>query len=62
MGVAASTMHVALSSIRLEPTWIALGQAAGVAAHGVEPRDVPVKEVQDILRRQGAVLDGAESS
>ncbi len=60
--VAASTTHVAFSSIRMEPTWMALGQAAGVAAHtaiehGAELRKVPVGEVQEILRRQGSVLD-----
>ena len=60
--VAASTTHVAFSSIRMEPTWMALGQAAGVAAHtaiehGVELRKAPIEEVQEILRRQGAVLD-----
>ena len=60
--VAASTTHVAFSSIRLEPTWMALGQAAGVAAHlairdGVPPRRVPIGELQSILRKQGAVLD-----
>ncbi|HEY4356746.1 MAG TPA: FAD-dependent oxidoreductase [Acidobacteriaceae bacterium] len=30
--VAASTTHVAFATIRLEPTWMALGQAAGTAA------------------------------
>ena len=60
--VAASTTHVAFSSIRLEPTWMALGQAAGVAAHlalvhGVELRNVPVAEIQEVLRKQGAVLE-----
>jgi hypothetical protein len=60
--VAASTTHVAFSSIRMEPTWMVLGQAAGVAAHtaiehGVELRKAPIGEVQEILRRQGAVLD-----
>ena len=60
--VAASTTHVAYSSIRMEPTWMALGQAAGVAAHvairrGREPRDVPVHELQHLLRRQGQVVD-----
>mgnify|MGYP003675366398 CR=1 FL=1 len=30
--VAASTTHVAFSTIRLEPTWMALGQAAGIFA------------------------------
>jgi hypothetical protein len=60
--VAASTTHVAYSTIRMEPTWTVLGQAAGVAAHvalarGLEPRRVPVAEVQAELRRQGQVLD-----
>ena len=41
---------------------MALGQAAGDAAHvalerGVELRDVPIGEVQTLLRKQGAVLD-----
>lgn len=60
--VAASTSHVAYSSIRTEPTWMALGQAAGVAAHlaleqNLQPRQVPVGRLQEILRRQGQVLD-----
>ena len=60
--VAASTSHVAFSSIRMEPTWMALGQAAGVAAHvalkrSAQPRSVSIVEVQEILRRQGQVLD-----
>jgi len=59
--VPASTTHVAFSSIRLEPTWMALGQAAGVAAHlaiqrGVDLRNIPIAEAQAILRKQGAVL------
>jgi hypothetical protein len=59
--VAASTTHVAFSSIRMEPTWMALGQAAGVAAHlaienKVEPRAMPIGELQAILEMQGQVL------
>lgn len=59
--VAASTTHVAFSSIRMEPTWMALGQAAGVACHlaiaqDTVPRRVPVQELQAILARQGQVL------
>jgi hypothetical protein len=59
--VAASATHVAFSTIRLEPTWMAMGQAAGVAAHlaiqrGVEPRQVPVESLQRILLSQGHVL------
>jgi len=59
--VPASTTHVAFSSIRLEPTWMALGQAAGVAAHlaiekNVELRKVPVREMQALLTKQGQVI------
>jgi len=59
--VAASTTHVAFSSIRMEPTWMALGQAAGTAAHlaiqhGLEPRRVPIDELQARLTEQGQVI------
>ena len=59
--VAASTTHVGFSSIRMEPTWMALGQAAGVAAalaveQDLAPRDVPVAELQKHLFRQGQVI------
>ncbi|MGD9856534.1 MAG: FAD-dependent oxidoreductase [Planctomycetaceae bacterium] len=60
--VAASTSHVAYSSIRMEPTWMALGQAAGVAAHlairnDVPPRDVSISALQRQLRTDGQVID-----
>lgn len=59
--VAASTTHVAFSSIRMEPTWMALGQAAGVAAHlaiekEVNLRNMPVQELQTLLTSQGQVI------
>lgn len=59
--VAASTTHVAFSSIRMEPTWMALGQAAGVAAslaiqNEVPPRKVPMQPLQDQLKGQGQVI------
>ncbi|QDU42111.1 Soluble pyridine nucleotide transhydrogenase [Symmachiella dynata] len=59
--VAASTTHVGFSSIRMEPTWMALGQAAGAAADlavekNVAPRAVPVEQLQDRLAQQGQVL------
>ncbi len=65
--VAASTTHVGYSSIRMEPTWMALGQAAGVAAAlAVEleqtPRNVPIKQLQNRLQRQGQVLRHAAAS
>jgi len=59
--VAASTTHVAFSSIRLEPTWMALGQAAGTAAHlaiagNQRLRAIDVKALQRLLLDQGQVL------
>lgn len=59
--VPVSATHIAFSSVRLEPTWMSLGQAAGVAAHlaltrGVELRDVPINELQRVLASQGQVL------
>jgi hypothetical protein len=59
--VAASTTHVAFSTVRLEPTWMALGQAAGVAAHlalaeGIEPRAVNASRLQRLLLERDQVL------
>lgn len=52
--VAASTTHVAFSTVRVEPTWMAMGQAAGAAAHlalatRAEPRAVNPAELQRLL-------------
>jgi len=59
--VAASTTHIAFSSIRLEPTWMALGQAAAMAAHislreHVQPRHIAVEALQRELLHGGQVL------
>ena len=59
--VAASATHVAFSTIRMEPTWMALGQAAGTAAHlairsGLPVRDVPSNALQQALLAAGQVL------
>jgi hypothetical protein len=59
--VAASTTHVAFSSIRMEPTWMALGQAAGTAAHlalerGLAARHVPIGPLQQSLVAAGQVI------
>jgi hypothetical protein len=59
--VAASTTHVAFSSVRMEPTWMCLGQAAGIAAHfsiveEKQPRNLRSETLQRELLRQGQVL------
>jgi hypothetical protein len=59
--VAASTTHIAFSTVRLEPTWMALGQAAGLAAHlamdaGVQPRAVDTNRLQRALLERGQVI------
>jgi hypothetical protein len=60
-----SSTHEALSSVRVMPSSMATGQAAGVCAAlaanlGREPREVPPIDVQCELVRQGADLHGAE--
>ncbi len=57
--VAVSASHVGFSGLRLEPTWTALGQAAGIAAHvtiqtGTSVPEVPVRVVQKLLHQHGA--------
>jgi len=53
--VALSASHVAYSSVRMEPTWMMLGEAAGAAAaqaarRGVAVQDVDVRQLQEGLR------------
>jgi hypothetical protein len=65
--VAASTTHVAYSSIRMEPTWMALGQAAGTAAHlamahQTQPRTVAIDSLRRQLAADGQVLAQMELS
>ena len=60
--VAASATHVAYSSLRVEPQYMIMGHAAGIAAVMAAQLDVPVQRIQvaDLQRRlqaQGAVLD-----
>jgi N-acetyl-beta-hexosaminidase len=59
--VALSASHVAFNSIRMEPTWMTLGQSAGVAAAiaakgGISVGDVDVPKLQDRLRALGQLL------
>lgn len=58
--VALSASHVGYSAIRMEPTWTALGQAAGVAAGQAikekkNPRDLDIGKLQRRLHEVGAI-------
>ncbi|MDZ4199478.1 MAG: FAD-dependent oxidoreductase [Kiritimatiellia bacterium] len=53
--------HAAFSALRVEASCMAMGQAAGAAAalgvrRGQASRDVPVAELRDFLRTQGALV------
>lgn len=59
--VAASTTHAAYSTIRMEPLWMGIGQAAGTAAalslrKKVKLRDVDTRAVQKTLIENGQIL------
>jgi hypothetical protein len=59
--VAASTTHAAYSTIRMEPLWMGIGQAAGTAAalslqNKVQIRDVDTRSVQRTLIENGQIL------
>lgn len=56
-----SASHVAYSTLRMEPQYMIIGQAAGVAAalavhENVSIYDVPISALQDELRKEHAVL------
>lgn len=59
--VAMSATHVAFSAVRMDPTWVVMGQAAGVAAaiairDGVDVRSVAIEKLQKELIGQKARL------
>ncbi|MDE2869802.1 MAG: FAD-dependent oxidoreductase, partial [Chloroflexota bacterium] len=59
--VAVSASHLGYGTIRMEPVWMALGEAAGVAAatsieRGVRVRDVPRGALQRALLAGGQVI------
>jgi len=59
--MAVSATHVGFQVLRLEPIRIALGQAAGNAAalcvkHNLQPRQVSVRKLQELLLEQGCAL------
>jgi hypothetical protein len=60
--VALSCTHVGFSSIRVEPTWMILGQSAGIAAalsakQNVEVQKLPYKALRERLIAQKQVLE-----
>lgn len=57
---AVSASHVAFSSLRMEPTWCALGQASGIAAaqsvlEKIMVRDVSVPKLQESIYEQNGM-------
>jgi hypothetical protein len=59
---AVSATHVGYGSLRMEPVFMMLGHAAGLAAHQALERDCAVQAVdvaalREALRKQGALLD-----
>ena len=62
MPVCFSASHVAYSTLRMEPQYMILGHAAGVAARmalraGVAVQDVDTKALSARLKEQRAVLE-----
>lgn len=58
---AVSATHLGFGTLRMEPVWMAFGQAAGLAAHIAEklflkPRDIPVNRLQALLVENNQVL------
>jgi hypothetical protein len=59
--VALSCTHVGMSSLRIEGTWMVIGQGTGVAAALAAKQDIPVQQLaypvlRDRLVAQGQVL------
>jgi hypothetical protein len=56
--VCLSASHVAFGSVRMEPTLMALGHAAGVAAAQAAQREVAVQDVDVALVQEALVCEG----
>ncbi len=57
-----SSTHLGYCTLRMEPEYLKMGQAAGVAAHlahrsSITPGKIDIKKLQTILRKQGAILE-----
>ncbi|HEY5792348.1 MAG TPA: FAD-dependent oxidoreductase [Chthoniobacterales bacterium] len=62
VSVCISATHVAYCSLRMEPVYMMLGQAAGSAAHlalesHTTVQEVNVNQLRRLLRKEGAILD-----
>jgi len=62
-----SATHAAYSSLRMEPQYMIIGQAAGVAASissrkKIAVQDVPIEELQQKLHAHGAILHQVEAT
>lgn len=60
--VCVSASHVAYSTLRMEPVYMIMGQAAGVAAAmaiegGTSVHDIDTAQLAQTLRQQGAVME-----
>ena len=60
-GRALSATHEAQAAVRVMPPVFAMGEAAGTAAalaieYGIEPRAIPVPQLQEMLVQRGAYL------
>jgi len=59
--VALSASHVGFNTLRLEPTWMIIGQAAGVAAavaikQNSAVQDISINLLTELLTKQGVIL------
>jgi len=59
--VAASTSHVAFSTVRMEPLWMGIGQVAGIAANlannlETEIQNLPINQLQKVLIDNDQIL------
>jgi hypothetical protein len=60
--VAVSASHLGFGTLRMEPCWMVLGEAAGAAAVlalrlGVAARNVPIGQLQrDLVRHRGVLI------
>jgi hypothetical protein len=44
--VCVSASHIAMTSIRMEPVWMILGESAGVAAAMAVAENLPVQQIE----------------